>query len=175
MTAEPPWPVVVRLAEVRGGPHALSLSADEAARRRIAAALDLDALNRLEAEVELAPWLDGVDLHARWTAAVVRTCGVTLDLFDTDLQGEFHVRAVPLGSRAAPSRGGDLELDPEADDPPDIVEGDAVDVGSYLVEHMALELDPFPRKPGAEFEPPAAETPPSPFASLAEWKIMPRS
>jgi hypothetical protein len=39
-----------------------------------------------------------------------------------------------------------------------------------VVEHLALEIDPFPRKPGAEFDyqPPAQEE--SPFAVLKNLK-----
>jgi hypothetical protein len=39
-----------------------------------------------------------------------------------------------------------------------------------LVEHLALDLDPFPRKPGAVFEPPPPEGPESPFAVLRVLK-----
>jgi hypothetical protein len=43
-------------------------------------------------------------------------------------------------------------------------------VAHYIVEHLALAIDPFPRKPGAEFEftPPAEEE--SPFAVLKKLK-----
>jgi hypothetical protein len=39
-------------------------------------------------------------------------------------------------------------------------------VAGYVTEHLALEIDPFPRKPGVEFDyqPPEEET--SPFAAL---------
>ena len=48
--------------------------------------------------------------------------------------------------------------------------GDAVDLAAYVAEHLALEIDPFARKPGAEFEyaPPADEA--SPFAALQKLK-----
>jgi uncharacterized metal-binding protein YceD (DUF177 family) len=58
----------------------------------------------------------------------------------------------------------------EDDDPPDEIEGGVVDLGAYVVEHLALALDPFPRKPGVEFEAPAQESEPSPFAALARLK-----
>ena len=76
---------------------------------------------------------------------------------------------MPRGHRGiggAAHEGGELELDPDAPDAPDVLETDAVDVAGYVVEHLALELDPFPRKPGVTFEyqPPEEET--SPFAAL---------
>jgi hypothetical protein len=45
-----------------------------------------------------------------------------------------------------------------------------VDLAAYVVEHLALEIDPFPRSPGAEFEPPAALPESSPFDVLRALK-----
>ena len=59
-----PWSEPVRLSEVQRGARVLTLAADEAARRRIADMLEIDDLQALTAEVELAPWLDGVELRA---------------------------------------------------------------------------------------------------------------
>jgi hypothetical protein len=60
----------------------------------------------------------------------------------------------------------ELELDPDADDPPDVLDGEDIDLGGYVVEHLSLELDPFPRAPGAEFIAPKDDTDLSPFAVL---------
>ena len=43
-------------------------------------------------------------------------------------------------------------------------------LGGYVLEHLALEIDPFPRKPGAVFEPPQTAEIISPFASLRNLK-----
>jgi hypothetical protein len=168
------WNVPVRLVEAGRHGLDLTLEADEAQRAAIAKALGLAGLNAFSAEAVLKPWLDGVELSARWRASVVYTCGVTVETFDSDLSGAFTVRAVPEGSPNAPAEEAESVFDLEADDPPDVLTEDVVDVGAYLVEHLALELDPFPRKPGAVFEPPAAETPASPFAVLREFKPKPK-
>ena len=170
MTAAPPWSVPVRLSEIQRGPRTLELAADAAARARIATLLDLPALERFEARVNVAPWLDGAQVDARWSADLSQTCSVTAEPFAGAFSGEFSVRAVPADSRAAPSPEAEVSVDPDAEDPPDVLEGEVVDLGAYLVEHLALELDPFPRAPGAQFEPPAAEPEPSPFAALAALK-----
>jgi uncharacterized metal-binding protein YceD (DUF177 family) len=167
MTAESPlWSEPVRLPGAGGRPLTRRLAADEAARARIARALGLEALHALQAEVTLTPWLDGAELKGRWSAEVEQVCGVTLEPFRAPLQGGFAVRVVPAGSRHAPQEAGEVAVDPEAEDPPDVLEGDTVDLAAYVVEHLALEIDPFPRKPGAVFTPPEAEEPPSPFAVL---------
>jgi len=51
-----------------------------------------------------------------------------------------------------------------------VLENDSIDLAAYVVEHLSLELDPFPRKPGAVFEPPAEEGSASPFAVLRKLK-----
>lgn len=164
------WPIVVRLNEVARftpeQPLARHLEADEAARAAIAEALDLVSLDRLEADLALSAWFDGVRIDGRWSADIVQTCGVSLEDFPTTLAGEFTVRAAPEGSVHLAETSPEIDIDPDAEDPPDALESDAVDVGAYVVEHLALEIDPFPRKPDAVFEPPQSKPESSPFAVL---------
>lgn len=165
------WPQPLALAEVARSPVERRLVAGEAERARVAKALALDALISLEARLKVSPWLDGVQVEGDWTARVTQTCGVTLEPFDSDLAGRLQLRAVPKGSPAlAAAEAHDLDLDPEADDPPDVIDGDQIDLGAYVVEDLSLAVDPFPRKPGVTFEAPAAGGELSPFAVLAKLK-----
>ena len=170
MPAERPWSVPVRLAEAARGPATRALSADEAARTRIARALGLEALARLQAELTLSPWLDGAELQGRWSADTTQLCSLSGEAFEQPLQGEFTVRVLPQDSPNAPAQEAEVAVDPEADDPPDIAEDDQLDLAGYVVEHLALEIDPFPRKPGAVFAPPEQAEPPSPFDVLKDFK-----
>ena len=165
------WSETVGLAEVSRGPVTRVIEADEAARKRIARALNLDQLDALEARVTLEAWMDGAELDGRWTASIEQTCGVTLERFATELEGAFLVRVVPAGSPNAPrEEGQEIAVDPEGDDPPDVLEAEDVDIAGYVVEHLALEIDPFPRKPGVEWSAPPPEEPESPFAVLKGLK-----
>jgi uncharacterized metal-binding protein YceD (DUF177 family) len=56
-----------------------------------------------------------------------------------------------------------------------VLEDEGVDIAGYLVEHLALELDPYPRKPGVEWEAPPEEREASPFAVLQKLKDEGRS
>jgi hypothetical protein len=171
MTGAPPsWPKSVSLAEARRG-AVIRLAPDEASRAAIARELDLQALESLEAEMDLSAWLDGAVVAASWRADIVQICGVSLDPFATRLDGRFTVHIVPAGSPNAPAPPeGEIVIDPDAEDPPDVLEGEAIDLSGYVVEHLALEIDPFPRKPGVEFEPPVEPTAPSPFDALRGLK-----
>ena len=165
------WPQPLAVAEAARGFAERRLVADEEARDRIAKALGLDALVSLEASAKVSAWLDGVQIEARWKARVRQTCGVTLDPFESDLEGHVQVRAVPAGSATLGGQDEhELDLDPDADDPPDVLDSDQIDLGAYVVEDLSLAVDPFPRKPGAAFEAPAASGELSPFAVLAKLK-----
>lgn len=164
-----PWTVPVRLAEIGRGLKR-RLDADAPTRARIARALDLQALDRLEAEVSVAPAAEGFEASGTLSAQLTQTCGITLEPLPAEVKTDFAVRFV----EAEQARPGEAEREVvvalEEQDPPDVIEGGVVDLGAYVVEHLALALDPFPRKPGAVFEAPAQEPEPSPFAALARLK-----
>ncbi len=172
MSATMPWSDAIRFSEVGRGPVRKSLEADEATRKAIARYLDLVSIESLSAEVSAKPWLDGAEITGRFKASITQTCSASGDPFPEAIDGEFLVRALPPGSINAPQEdlGEEIDLDPEADDPPDVLETDSIDLAGYVVEHLSLELDPFPRKPGAVFEPPVDEEPLSPFAALRALK-----
>lgn len=171
MVGDSPWRETIRFSEVSRGPVKRTLEADELARARIARLLGLVSIQSLSAELRLKPWMDGAEIDGRFSAEITQTCGVTADDFEESAEGEFVIRVLPSGSINAPREEADeIELDPEADDPPDVLEGEDIDLGAYVVEHLALELDPFPRKPGAEFIAPRDDSDLSPFAVLRTLK-----
>ena len=167
MSDSPPWSHVVPWSSLGAGERRLRLSPDGETRGRLARFLAVERLDRLEAEVTVRGWSDGMEIEGRVTGTARRTCGVTLDQFDEEVDTPIAVRAVPIGSPHAPSvADGEVVIDLDADDPPDVVDADQVDVAGYITEIFALALDPFPRKPGAVFAPPPESAPPSPFAVL---------
>jgi hypothetical protein len=150
------------------------MSADETDRADASVGLDVEAIENLVAELNVAPWLDGFEVKGILRARVIRACGVSLEFFEEAVDESVLIRFVPSGSPNAPIPPvGDVEVDLEADDPPDIIAGDAVELGAYLIEHLALALTPFPRKPGVEFEPHVTSGSISPFAALAHLKSAP--
>jgi uncharacterized metal-binding protein YceD (DUF177 family) len=168
MSPERPWSVPLRFNEVGNGVRR-RLEPDEAARARIAAFLDLAALERLTADLEIAPEGEGTRIRGHFEADVIYTCGVTVETFPAKVAADFAVSVVPA-DKTSQEAVGEVEIDLDSADPPDVVEGGVIELGGYVVEHLALELDPFPRKPGAEFEPPPEEREESPFAKLAAFK-----
>lgn len=168
------WPAPFELNRLEHGPVSQRIVADAPTRERIARALGLNRLDRLEAELELSPWLDGARLRGRWRADVEQTCGVTLEPLQSNLEGEFELKALPEGSPNAPKETDEAVLDLEAEDPPDLIKDRRLDLGGLVIEQVSLQIDPFPRKPGAVFLAPETEAPVSPFAVLRGLKAPPR-
>ena len=159
----------VRLSDL-GRERSFDFQPDDSARATMAKTLDFVALPEFSAMLDVSPYLDGAEVRGKWNGRVVQTCGISLEDFDTPLKGDFMVRVLPAGSPNLPEEGSEVDVDPDADDPPDVLEGDAIDLGAYVIEHLGLELDPFPRKPGAVFEPPEELVVISPFAGLRDLK-----
>lgn len=165
------WDAPLRLHELKSGPVSIRLEPDEAARGAIARQLGLPGLPALTARLTVRPWLDGAELSGVVEATVTQVCGVTLEPFDAVVSAEIEVRAVPTGSpNAGEGEGAEINVDPDAPDPPDVLEGDALDLAHYVTEYLALEIDPFPRKPGATFEYQAPDADISPFSVLKALK-----
>jgi uncharacterized metal-binding protein YceD (DUF177 family) len=161
MTLPPPvYSEPVRLHQIGSG-VVRTLSPDAAARARIARSLDLAALDAFEADVALKPSAAGWSLTGRVRASAVQTCGITLEPLPLQIDAPFS-----LSLAEAVDEDSDeivITLDDEA---PDLVEDGQIDLGQYAVEQLALHLDPFPRKPGAEFVQPDEPAEISPFAVL---------
>jgi len=165
------WTTPVRLHEIGRGALTVRLEPDAAERAKVAQDVGLESLPALSAELTVTPWMDGAEITGRFEAIVEQICAVSLDNFEHPLSGKIEVRVVPAGSpHALAAAGGEIEFDPDAPDPPDLLEGDAIDLAGYVVEHLALEIDPFARKPGMAFDYTPPEEPESPFAVLKKLK-----
>ena len=159
-----PEPVLgeeVRLHQIGAGLQR-TLEPDQAARARIAKALDLQALDSFTADLELTPSASGWTLSGRVRAEVVQTCGLTLEPLPATVDQRF---SLGLTEAAEPSDDDEIDITMD-DDSPDPIEDGRIDLGQYAVEQLALALDPFPRKPGATFVQPPEPVEISPFAAL---------
>ncbi|MBD8894349.1 YceD family protein [Roseibium litorale] len=156
----------------------------EAELARIAKAYDVDGIESLVAELTLKPWRkDGVRVAGTLKADVRQICVVTLEPFVQSFSDEIDRTFEPVSSRPRRPRDlndeGEIEIDLEGIDPPDVMLDGVLDLGALICEQLALNIDPFPRKPGAEFadrvedagdDGEGGEEKPSPFAALAKLK-----
>ena len=164
MTLPLPFSEPVRLHQIGSGVKR-TLTPDAPARARIARALDLASLDAFEADVNLLPSAAGWSLSGRVRASAVQTCGLTLEPLPVQIDAPFSLSL----SEPIDEDSEEIIITLE-DESPDVVEDGQIDLGQYAVEQLALHLDPFPRKPGAEFVQPAEPGEISPFAVLKQLR-----
>lgn len=115
-------------------------------------------------------------LEFRVTADITQACVVTLEpvpahmeqLFARELQFVGQARRKPSEGESAP----DLVLDSGEEEGPEEIESLHYDLAGPALEEYVLGLEPYPRAPGVEFQPPGEgpQAPQSPFAVLKGLK-----
>ena len=164
MSAEPPvLTEPVRLNQI-GEKRSFSLKPDAEMRRAISRWLGILELPAFEAEVQLVPARAGWRLSGKLSGQAVQACGLTLEPVEESIDERFELDLVeaPEGEETSEV---EITLDENA---PDLVTDGRIDVSRHVLEHLSLALDPFPRKPGAVFEPPEETAEISPFAVLKD-------
>ncbi|HWG03406.1 MAG TPA: DUF177 domain-containing protein [Beijerinckiaceae bacterium] len=160
----------------------LAFVADEAEREALATALGLPAVTGLSAEFKLVRRTGG-RIHAtgHLSATIIRICVVSLDPFETEVSEPIDVifasEAESEATRRRLREGHDIsDATPEAEPPDPIIDGQ-IDLGVLATEFLALGLDPYPRKPGADFIAPreADSAGDSPFTVLGQLTRPPDS
>jgi uncharacterized metal-binding protein YceD (DUF177 family) len=178
--SEPPAPHgfrrTVAVAKVGQAGLVRTLAATPSEFAKIADYLGLVGVRTLSAEVGLTRWRDrGVRAVGKLKADVVQSCIVTLDPLDVHIEATFERRFLPEDAPGVEQAAHEVFVDPEGEDPAEPL-GRDIDLGEVLVEELSLNLDPYPRKPGAEFQATDEGAQPprkNPFAVLA--KLKPKS
>jgi len=171
------WSVRIRLDEVPATGRHVELEADDAARAAVAKAANVDAVEALAATFDLTRLgRDGLRAVGTARARVLQSCVVSLEPMVTTVEETIDVAFAPpreaeVGARADLEPPDDSLLSQGEEPPEPLVDG-AVDLGALATEFLILGIDPYPRKPGVAFTPPAAsvDSPAQPFAALAALK-----
>lgn len=140
----PPFSHLMHLADLAAGNEfAVRIEPDGAARARIAADLGLTALRKLRLTGRLVP-LDQCDwrLDAQLGATVVQPCVVTLAPVTSRIDEEVTRIWRSRATAPEPAPGSEVEMPGDTDEEP---LGDAIDLGTVMIEALALALPPYPR------------------------------
>jgi hypothetical protein len=170
----PPWRVLIPVEDVAEAGQSFALAADAEARGAIARMVGLRDLPRLEANFEVTPQgSGGLRVVGRVCATVGQNCVVTLEPLTNDVEEDVDLLFMPQSARIegeGEAGAGGSPADTSSDHAEPLI-GGVIDLGALATEFLVLGLDPYPRKPGAVFEPPRQERPDeSPFAALAALK-----
>jgi hypothetical protein len=148
------------------------LVADEHVRAGLAVLAGVAHMPRLEAALDIVRRGNGLRATGRVSATVEQICVVTLEPMENVVDEPIDVIFVPSTDAAIAELS---TMDETADaldaEPPEVLTDGTADVGAVATEFLLLGIDPYPRKPGAEFKPPAEQTATvSPFAALAKLR-----
>jgi uncharacterized metal-binding protein YceD (DUF177 family) len=166
------WSLPVALGDVPASGRHFDLVPDERRRDAIAKLAGLAALPRLDASFDVTPHgRNGLHVVGRVSATVGQTCVVTLEPIENDIDEPVDLVFVPADAAPSPADGSEGELEVPYDDGPEPLVDGMIDLGAIAIEFLVLAIDPYPRKPDAVFEAPAAgDDSAHPFAVLAALK-----
>lgn len=144
--------ISIVLAELGEAPVRYELAATPAERAALAQRFDLRDLAAFRAEVSVARLHGGAALRVegRIQADLTQDCVVTLEPVDQHVDDEFRLDFGDVAD-VLDVETGELLLSAEADQPEPMPHG-TLDLGEILAEQLALAIDPYPRKPGAELD-----------------------
>ena len=174
-----PWRVPVAVAQIPETGLHRDIAADPAVRHAMAEMGGLREVLSAQASLDVTPKSGGrfhVTGHVR--ARIGQTCVVTLEEIESDIDEPVDLIFAPpeqVPQMAALVDEAE-ESDDDTPDPLEPIENGMIDLGKVATDALYLAVDPYPRKPGAVFEPLVEDADPEdhPFAALRALKAEPK-
>jgi uncharacterized metal-binding protein YceD (DUF177 family) len=166
-----PWRAFISVVQIPERGLHREIEADAETRAAMAEAAGLRELPLARATFDLTPRSGGrVHVSGRVQARVGQTCVVTLESLENEIDQEIDLIFAPSEQipEAAGAADEDDDVVTETADAPEPIENGIIDLGRLAADMLYLAIDPYPRKPGAVFEPQvtAADPEDHPFAAL---------
>jgi uncharacterized metal-binding protein YceD (DUF177 family) len=174
-----PWRVPVAVAQIPETGLHRDIQADQAIRTAVADVGGLREVLSVRASFDVTPKSGGrFHVVGYVRARIGQTCVVTLEEIENDIDEPIDLIFAPpeqIPQMAALVDEAE-ESDEETPDPPEPIENGMIDLGRVATDALYLAVDPYPRKPGAVFEPvvEAADPEDHPFAALKALKAEPK-
>jgi uncharacterized metal-binding protein YceD (DUF177 family) len=169
-----PWSVPVAVDDIPETGLHVEIDAPDTVRAELAALAGLRELARLSAVFDLARRGAGVRVAGNVTARVGQTCVVTLEPVESDIDELVDLRFAPQEAAPASAKSETVAAHTSDEEPPEPLLDGKLDLGAIATEFLLLGIDPYPRKPGAEFAPVKADDASAkPFAALEALKKRP--
>lgn len=119
------------------------LEPSAAERSAIAQRLEIPAIRSLRCEFFLTPTRSGVNLVLKLDAEAERICVTSLEPLVESIREEIRIS---FDRNYVENENDEFSENEVLREP---FEGDEIDIGEILVQHLSLSLDPYPRKKGA--------------------------
>jgi uncharacterized metal-binding protein YceD (DUF177 family) len=169
--------LVVSLRDLTGEPVDFAVRATAADSEVLRRRFNLVGLEGPQAAGTITPLKDGAGLRVdgRIQARVTQNCVVTLEPVVQEIEESFALEFGAAGD-VLDEDSGELVVLPDQEQPDPMPE-EGLDVGELVAEQLALAIDPYPRKEGADLQAvlkqhgiDADAGKPNPFAALAALK-----
>jgi hypothetical protein len=151
------------------------IEADEKQRAALAEEHGLESVESYRAELLVTAWKrNGVKVSGTVEADIVQACVVTLEPIETHISEEVSGLFLPEDSklgRLGFGEGGEIMLDANGPDSPELFSGETIDVGALAEEFFGLAIDPYPRKQGAELRQPGRDLAEEPVENELQRKL----
>ena len=176
---ETPFSYIVKVGHISANPVTVTLSADAGERTGLADLWQVEEVGALSAELQIARWKkDGIRIRGTVKADIVQACIVTLEPVPSHIEEEIDQIFIPEGSKLAritTDASGEMVVDPDGPDLPELFAGDSIDAGAVVAEFAALAIDPYPRNADADFadhieDDGSNDRRASAFSALKDWK-----
>lgn len=171
MNTDLAWSHPIKVEDIPEEGEDITLSPDEETRAALARFTGVLAVPAFTARLRLLPdGTGGAIVTGTFDASVRQNCVVSLEPFDNPVHEEIALRFAPESAKPAKSPGPDIEI--EESDPSDSIIDGVIDLGAVMSEFLILGIDPYPKKPGVVFTPPATKDDQrdNPFAVLEKLK-----
>ncbi|WP_375413136.1 DUF177 domain-containing protein [uncultured Bradyrhizobium sp.] len=170
-----PWSVPIVVAQIPDTGMHRDIDTGPGERSALADLGGLREIKSADASFDLTLMREGrVHVTGRVKARIGQTCVVTLDAIENDIDEAIDLIFAPPEQIPALADLVDeaAESDAEIPDPPEPILNGVIDLGRVATDALFLGVDPYPRKPGAVFEPPSIPDDPEdhPFAALKVLK-----
>ena len=174
-----PWRVPIAVAQIPETGLHRDIEADQAIRNAVADVGGLREVLSVQASFDVTPVRGGrFHVAGQVRARIGQTCVVTLEEIENDIDEPVDLIFAP--SEQVPQMAALVDeaeaSDEETPDPLEPIDNGMIDLGKVATDALYLAVDPYPRKPGARFEPMVEATDPEdhPFAALRALKAEPK-
>ena len=171
-----PWRAPVTVAQIPEIGLSRELVADQTTREAMARIASLREIFSARATFDVKPESGGkVHVTGKLNARIGQTCVVTLDPIENEVEEVIDLMFAPSDQIVERADRDDQEGESgiEVEDQLEPIENGVIDLGRLATDILYLAIDPYPRKPGAVFEPQITADDPKdhPFAALKALKV----
>jgi len=156
MDINPEFSHIIHVSELRSGPLELDIVANAQELNALKDRFNVQDLSDFKGHIVLEKLENAdVSVNGTFTAQIQQQCVVTLENVNSGVTGSFALIYSPDfidKDDQEPEEEEEFEDINELSDTPEPLLDGKIDVGEALSQHLALEIDPFPRLKDAQFD-----------------------